>query len=96
MDCIVLGVAKSQTPLSDFHFHFSLSIIFTYELTSLLRVSVLALHINHRSFKTVWSRCPSTFVLLLPHILLPCLKILTIYFLKIFIYLAVLGLNFAI
>ena len=25
MDCIVNGVAKSQTRLSDFHFHFSLS-----------------------------------------------------------------------
>ena len=24
MDCIVRGVAKSQTQLSDFHFHFSL------------------------------------------------------------------------
>ena len=24
VDCVVHGVAKSQTPLSDFHFHFSL------------------------------------------------------------------------
>ena len=23
MDCVVLGVAKSQTRLSDFHFHFT-------------------------------------------------------------------------
>ena len=26
MECIVHGVTKSRTPLSDFHFHFSLSV----------------------------------------------------------------------
>ena len=29
MDCIVHGVAKSQTQLSDFHFHFSLAVLYT-------------------------------------------------------------------
>ena len=27
MDCIVHGIAKSQTPLSDFHFHFLVSLM---------------------------------------------------------------------
>ena len=29
MDCIVHGVTKSQTQLSDFHFHFSLAVLYT-------------------------------------------------------------------
>ena len=31
MDCIVHGVEKSQTQLSDFHFHYSLTCVGVYD-----------------------------------------------------------------
>ena len=39
MNCMVHGVAKSQTPLSDFHFHFSLCLIEPIAFLSILPMS---------------------------------------------------------
>ena len=41
MDCIVHGVAKSGTLLSDFHFHFSLSPDLGPQLEDVLRAGII-------------------------------------------------------
>ena len=40
MDCIVHGVPKSQTPLSDFHFHITLNSYSTIEANLLKEVQI--------------------------------------------------------
>ena len=51
MDCIVQGVAKSQTRLSDFHFHEALEGVRKPELTGILRSYQVSLQKVTRKWK---------------------------------------------
>ena len=54
MDCIVHGVAKSQTPLSNFHFHY-----FTFQMTDFQKV-LLAWHHGDSSVIQLAMAVPSS------------------------------------
>ena len=59
MDCIVHGVAKSQTRLSDFHFHFCVCVC--------VYISLICVCVCVYIFILIYSLSPSFLALLLSH-----------------------------